>query len=387
MPSGLPLASVDDLRRAFHDGIRARSDRRSDRITGSIYDLLGGTTAILLSREGARDKDLFGADYFDTAKGDDLSARGAARYGIERTLDTYGTGTCTIVRPNASAGGGTVWNGTRIQVVGGDRTTYYRTTADVQVGASDVKATLPVRATSFGPAAAIDIDQPDQGVTVDDELFDNTFAVAALVVGPGTTFEDAATYRARVRQTRITQRVGYEDRIIAAAKAAGASYVALFRSDLGSPDLGLNACYVGDSGYSCPLALRGAIAASLEGVRVCGADLFIRGMTRQALTVNADVHLWDNPGKFDTIALAEELAQALCGEFVGTTRGFGYRLDALAGEMGSRSSAVQSVIWNTPSTDASILTGSPPHFPHTLTRYTLRPEDVTLNFKPPLPPS
>lgn len=387
MPSGLPLLTVDELRRAFHDGIRARSDKRSDRVSGAIYDLFAGTCAVLLSREAQRDKDLFGADYFDTAKGDDLTNRGSARYGIDRILDAYGTGTCVLARPTAGDGAGTIWNGTRIQVVGNDRATYYRTTADVQIGAAALTATLPVRATSYGPGPAISSTTPSPNITVDDELFDNTFAVQALVVAPGTTFEDAAAYKARVRQTRITQRVGYEDRIIAAAKAAGAVYVALFRSDVGSPDLGLNACYVGDASYTCPDSLLRAVTVALESVRVCGADLFVRPMTTSARSFNADVHLWDNPGKFDTVALAEELAQAICGEFVGTTKGFGFRLDALAGEMGSRSEAVQSVVWNAPSADATILVGSPPHFPDTLTRYTARPEDITLNFLPPLPPS
>lgn len=387
MPSGLPLATVAELRRAFHDGIRARSDRRSDRVSGAIYDLFAGSCAIILSRESQRDKDLFGADYFDTAKGDDLTQRGSARYGIDRILDTYGTGTCSIARSSAGAGAGPIWNGTRIRVVGGDRTVFYRTTADVQVGPNDLTATLPVRATSYGPGPAISVTAPDPDVTIDDELFDDTFAVQALVVAPGTTFEDAPTYRARVRQTRIENRVGYEDRIIAAAKAAGAAYVALFRSDIGSPDLGLNACYVGDTGFTCSAALRGAVIVALESARVCGADMFVRAMTKQALTFNADVHLWDNPGKFDGIALKQELAQAICGEFVGTSKGFGYRLDAIAGEMSQRSEAVQEVVWNSPSSDATILVGSPPHFPHTLTRYTVRPEDITLNLLPPLPPS
>ena len=82
MPSTQPIPTLADLRRAYSDGIVGQRERRADTHDGSAYDLLGGMSAMLFSRQAQRDRDLFRANYFDSAEAEDLSNRGLRLYSV-----------------------------------------------------------------------------------------------------------------------------------------------------------------------------------------------------------------------------------------------------------------------------------------------------------------
>ncbi len=106
MPSALELPKISDLVKAFHDSVSGTKDKRADVRTGSAYDYIAGISGMIWSRESQRDQDLFRADYFDTATGNELTDRGLQVYGIPRVLDTFGTGLITVSRATTSGGAG-----------------------------------------------------------------------------------------------------------------------------------------------------------------------------------------------------------------------------------------------------------------------------------------
>src|SRR6185312_11844872 len=111
-----PQPTIDDFLTTYGQAIVGGKDEFADVREGSVYDYPGGVSSILWSREVQRDEDMFSSDYLDTAVGDDLTALVLDRFGIQRVLDAPGTGVADLSRPNANAGGGTVWAGTRIPI-------------------------------------------------------------------------------------------------------------------------------------------------------------------------------------------------------------------------------------------------------------------------------
>jgi hypothetical protein len=380
MPSGLPLPTIADLTQAFHSAVRARRDRRADGRDGSAYDYIAGTSAILWSREAQRDADLFRAIYFDEAEAEDLTERTRRLFGIDRVLDTPGRGFATLVRPTATRGAGTVWEGTRIRDAAAASTSIaYSAAQNTDVQASDLYTVVPIRATQTGGGVAV---HASRGTAqLDDPLWDPSWTVASLSCDDGTDFELAHVFRARVRAQRLAQRAGYAPRIIRVCESVGADHVALFRSDYGGEDHGLNACYVGDAGYSGSLDLVRRVTVALEPVRVCGADMPVRPLTVATLSVRASVTLWDDPAHFHVAALEQTLRAALLSAFDGAREGFSYQRDALAGALTRVSDAVQSVRFDEPLSDASVLQSG--QFPSTLTRYVLPPTSCRLTFQGP----
>lgn len=376
MPSPSPLPTIDEIVAAFHASVRARRDKRADGRAGSAYDYIAGLSAILWSREAQRDADLFRAIYFDDAEADDLTARAKALFGIDRVLDTFGQGFATLVRPTSAAAEGTIWTGTRFRVANGVADSVaYAAIRDVAAQATDRYAVVPVRATRTGPGVAL---REGGSAFVDDALWDSTWTVQSLTCEDGTRFEPAHEFRARVRAQRLAQRVGYDPRIVQACQDAGAAHVALFRSDYGGDDHGLNACYVGDAGYSGSPELVRRVTVALESVRVCGADLPVRPLTAGSLSVRAVVSLWEAPAYFHLADLELTLRSALLTAFAGTSAGFVYHRDALAGALARVTDAIQSVSFLSPAADIAVLVGG--QFPPTLTRYALQPADVFLDF-------
>jgi hypothetical protein len=184
-----------------------------------------------------------------------------------------------------------------------------------------------------------------------------------------------------VRAERLAARVGYEPRILQACQDVGASEVALFRSDQAAADYGVNACYVGDAGYSGSVDLIRHVTVALESVRVCGADMPVRPLMAASLTANATIALWDQPTTFNLDQIELTLRGALLAAFAGSTSGFVYQRDALAGALARVSDAIQAVSFTSPSNDITILVNG--QFPPTLTRYSLAPANIFFTFTGP----
>ncbi len=385
MPSALPLPTIEELERAFHDGAKSL-DKRSDGRVGAVFDHFAGLGAMFFAREAQADQDLFRATYFEHADGADLTELVQVRDGIARLQDAYGTGTAFISRASAAAGAGTVWAGTRFVLTAsasGERRVYACTT-DTAIGATPLASTIPVRAAIPGREGAIDADTSrNLRRTIDDPLWDTSWSFDSVACDEGTTFEPADPFRARVRQTRKDARAGYRKSIIDAAIAVGAANVALFAGDYAGAayDHGLNVCYVGDSSYVGSAALVGDVLIALESWRVLGAPIQVLPMASGVLSIDATVRLWSDPGGLPVVELRSALTSALVNYFGGREGGFAYRLDAMAGAMTAVAPRyVQSVVWTTPSSDLAVTTGSPPQFPATLTKWRVGAGDVKLAF-------
>jgi hypothetical protein len=387
MPSRLPLPSIAELRRAFHDGARGTLDRRGDTHDGSNFDDIAGVSAIIWSRQAQRDADLFRANYLSGARGADLTDRVQQRFGIARVLDTKGTGTVVLTRASASAGGGTFWQGTRIRVRsldGRSESLAYAVAADTAVGSTALVAYVPIVAPATGDGYVLDtLTAGGIPPIIEDALWDPSWQVSRLTCAAGTPYESDKSLLSRALQAHSDTRVGYERIIVDTCRAQGAANVQLYRSSFAGPDndFGLNSVYVGDSGFSAtPTLIRKCIVA-LESVRVLGADLAVRAMASAPLDVTANVFLWDDPNQVDVVDVQGAIGSGLVGYFTGKDRGFSYRLDAMAGAMTRNTSLVQSVAFTSPTSDAPILQGTPPQPPLVLLKYQLRA--LSFSFKGP----
>lgn len=384
MPSRKPLPTIAELVKAFHDGVRGQRLETSDRRDGSVYDYVAGPTAILWRQQAQRDRDGARAGYFDDADAQDLTDRGLSLFRVARIVDTYGTGTAILTRTSTSAGAGSFWAGTRIRVNGATAnltTSTYAVATRVDVSATATTATIPIRANLFGPGTAV----VSANAQVEDVLWDNTWTVQSLICSDGTKFEKAADYRARVRALQFQNRVGFRAGIITACQNVGAGAVAVFAPNFAGDanDFGICAVYVGDGSYTGTTALVNASILALESVRVLGADMLVGAMLPVNTSINATVYLWDDPAHIETTQLQTAITNAAVREFSETGNGFAYSRDAIGGAMRKASPLVQSVTFTTPSSDASIMVGSPPAFPTTLNRYILTPQNVAITFAPP----
>lgn len=386
MPTAIAEPTLAELVKAFHDGVRATRDRYADGHQGAVYDHFAGVGAIHWTRQARRDTDLWRAIYFATADGADLTRLLADRYDFDRVADTYGTGAASLRRPTAAAADGTFWQGTRIAVHGPlIESTRYVVAADTPVGATELSANVPVRAERPGPGTAISVGA--DAARIDDPLWDTTWVVDSLTCDDGTAFEPAPVSRARFRDARIAARVGFLEALVLACKEAGAVNAVLFPSDYGGDDedRGLNMAYVGDAGFSGTDALVRAVQLRLERTRVLGDNLQVGPLARSDQPIAADVYLWDSPARVNTTALRAVLVGTLLGYFDGTSGGFSYDRDAMAGAMMKASPAVQYVTFDLPASDAGVLSvvDDQLNFPATLSRYRVRDEDITLRFLSP----
>lgn len=389
MPSAFAEPTVAELLQAFEDGVRAQKDRYVDVREGALYEHWSGVAAILWSREARRDTDLWRAVYLDSAEGKDLTNLLQDRYDFEREEDDYGTGTALLKRTSTAAGAGTVWEGTRILVHGDAQLPkIYVVTEDKDVGATDTTATISIRADRVGPGTAIAVIAGSPLARVDDPIWDTAWTVDTLTCTDGASFEPAPQARARFRETRKAARAGFVDAIVTACKAVGAANALLFPSNYAGEayDYGLNVAYVGDENFTATDALVRAVKIELENWRVLGDNLQILPMARANLVVDADVNLWDTPGRVNQAEVRALLKGAIKGYFDGRTAGFSYDRDAMSGAMLKASPAAQFVTFNAPSSDVQLMTtiGGLPNFPATLTRYQVRDDDITLTLLPPV---
>ncbi len=342
MPSTMPLHEVRDFLRAARSALTGERDRYGDRRSGALYNHASGPMAVLLSREEDRDKDAFGAIYFDDATSDDLTDLVQERFLdasgnplVPRILDTYGVGATTFRRSSAAAGAGTIWAGTRIEVQG-TLPRIFVVTADTPVTASALTAeNVPIRPDErgSGQGQALTFD----GLSLIDALFDPLLQPTSLQCGDGTDFEPAEDYRARTRSTLIDRRNGYAKRITDVCQAAGAVYVMPFASRYGLAasdfldDHGCNAVYVADANFSSTAALVNACDVALEACRVLGADLWVGGITQTQLQIGMLLNLIDDPGRLDVVPIRRAASAALLQQFGPSDAGFIFKASALSG--------------------------------------------------------
>lgn len=369
-----PEPSIRELLEAAAVAVRGLADKSADFVRGSDYESLLGPSAILWSRQAARDTDLFNAVNFNTSDGDDLTELALARYGKVRVLDSRGTGEAVLAR--AAAGDAeTVWKGTRISIRGPSPKTY-RVTADTTTLATDLTVTVPIEAVEVGPGSAANT---STGLTLDDALSD-TWTVTSLSCGDGTNYERADAFRARIRKERKDARVGQATAIIQSCYKAGAANVALFRSDYAGDafDKGLNYCYVGDQGYTGSQELVKACALALRKVRVAGDHLQVLPMARTPLDISANIYLYDSPVLFD-LNRVERIHRGAIDQYLNGASGrFSYSLDGIRSAIARHTPEVQRVSLIAPASDAAIVEGTNRNFPAVLSRYV--PGTVTLRY-------
>lgn len=383
MPSTQVLPTISDLLTIAGKAVRGESDGYADVRRGSLYDHATGPMAILFSREADRDRDLFADTYFHDATGDALTVLVEGRYGTSRVLSSAGVGTCRFARGSASAGAGTFLQGTRIGF--GTPQILFEVAADTLAGATDVSATVPIRASVMGSGVTL---QGVSGLTLLDPVYDPLWQPVTLSCAPGTDFEPADVYRARSLQERLAARNGYLPRLVQVCQAQGATYVVAFPSQYGltndadgfDDDAGVNAIYVGDANFQSTAALIQACDIALDSARVLGADLWVGGIQRSNLYVQAVVNLVDDPGRLDLVPIRRACSQALLSYFASTSSGYTFKRDALTGAIKSAHPAVQQIAqgaWVSPAADVTL---APTNWPATLTRYVLSPRYINLTF-------
>lgn len=377
MPSTKALPTIADHLAAFGGAVKGQQDRFADTRSGAIYQHPGGAAGILFSRSAQRDRDLYRAIYLDDADGADLTYYISQHFGIDRILDTFGTGWAVFARPNASFGADTLWKGTRIGVTGVFQSVReFAVAADTPAASTAVRVLVPIQATTTGPGWGVPLTQT--GIRLDDPLADTSWTVQSIVCGDGTTFEQADDFRARARATRVAQRKGYTRFLIDTCTTAGAHTVALFESSWGlgatdfADDHGINAVYVADSGFTGSMDLARGCEVACEGARVLGADTMFRPMTTQAVVPDLSVTVSVPLAQVDQGGLARAIQGSVAGYFRGATNGFQYKLDAIAAAA-RVSPLVQDVTVNVPTSDVILTPGA---WPATLVRYTVQPQAV-----------
>lgn len=358
MPSALPLPTIAQLRSDAASALTGQEDIYADARDGAIYDHLSGPTSILFARESDRDKSMFEDCYFDSATGWALTKRGLAIYGTQRVLDSFGTGQCTFARSSASGGGGTFWQGTRVQVAGSPAVEY-QIAIDTPVG-SVLSATVPIKALLTGPGSAV---STTQGLSLEDPLYDPLWGPVQITCSDGTMIEKADAYRARSRAASQLQISGQLATILATLSSPPAlAYPALasvgalsflgipstYNSQIlqpnfaffGSFDCGLNAIYLWSGVQSLSAAALIQATQLLETVRVLGNDLWVGTTVSTPVTVQAYVNLTAPPGQVPLVTVTRQVVSSLLS-FFGNGPVIGYSRQQLEAVMVQSSPYVQ----------------------------------------------
>ncbi len=358
--------TIIELIDAAGRAITGQGDKNADMVRGSDYESILGPSAVIWTREDRRDTDLFDATKFHTAQGKALTELVKDRYGIDRYLDTNGTGTVRMERPTAGSSG-TVWAGTRITIFGGAAKTY-RTTANVAVSSGSLSYVLPIEALVPGPGTKAD---ETENLRFDDSLWDPTWVPSHLVCDDGTTFESASSLIARVRKTRLDQRVGQVKSIQDVCKSVGAANVQVFRSNYGGGayDGGLNVVYVSDLGWEGSPSLVRACFLALRAARVLGDHLQVLPMSRVTLNPVIDVYLATAPALNDIERLYQIHREAVIEYLGGVSGGFSFTKIGILSALARPTPEVQEAVVVTPASDVSVLTNG--NFPAVLNRFVV----------------
>lgn len=378
MPAVRQVPKTSDFLAAWEAGLRGERgvDRNARR--GGVYDLVDGPSALLWAQEAARDRALFLACYADGASGEDLERVVSRRYGVVRVQDDYGVGTALLQRP-AGTGAGTVYRGTRIEVLGsGPFPRVYAVADDVPVGASDLAVSVPVRATRTGAGVQV---STSNLLRVTDELFDASLAPVSLTCADGTEREDDAALLARGRAGKQRRKVGTPTAVTDACLAVGAANVVVLDANVFGDDLdfGVTHVYVADAGFQSPDSLVDACYVALEGARVEGCDAAVLGMVNTPVTdLRLTVTLSDVPARFDLAALTTLIVSAELDDFNARSDFWTWSLasvEAVASDAGG--DAVRQV------SAASAQAPGTPAFVAVLPRFTLAGAAIKVEYLPP----
>lgn len=336
MPANVTLPSVDSYLQAFRGGV-ASGVKFFDSVDGSRYEVWNGVGAVLFNRITQRARGNFENTYFDTARDDALDGIVEFRYPTvdARVQTTRGQGTATLVRASAAAGGGELYQGTRIYAaVNGSSAKYYRLAQSYTVGATDLTLVVNIEADRPGTGQALDTTGASQTILhFEDAVFDATLQPTIVVCTDGTVKETDPQFRARARVERFERRTGYATSIIDAMKAAGAQEVVLFASDFFGDafDHGLNRIYVADSSYSASDDL-------LRACRLAAFDCVMLGMSPQVLPqqranlkLDVTVSLWQASPKTSRDGIERDIRLGIQNYFA--TNPYVWNLHALTGAM------------------------------------------------------
>ena len=397
MPSVDNTPTVPELMRAFHGELSAR-DPDADTHTGSGLDIWGGVAAVLLTRESHRIRDIFRANYFDHARGADLNEILSERFHNGRIVNGPGTGTAQIYRSSLTAGAGTIWQGTRLEVaITNGTTSTYLVSEDTPVSASVNAIWVPITSVATGTDAAINtVPSASTFLRFADPLWDNSWVVQNLQCEPGTVGETQDEAKARIRQLRLDSRVGYPKRIVQACKDAGATNVVLFGSDYldtppgqnpvigslsgGYGDVGLNRIFVGDAGFATTHSLLVKCRRAVASSAVLGTAVQVWGMVPTSFSCSITAQLWDDPGAFDQDSVKEEIANAVVDYFRSGANAFYFRYVTLQGAIMRSVRSIQTLSFSGGPTEPDLFT-----FLNTasLPRYLSEPGDVTITLTGP----
>lgn len=316
LASSRPIPSLDELRAAFRGAVAARElGQTADGHDGQIFDCASGMGALVWRAVAERDQECFRQVYLDGARGADLDLRAASRLQATRVGAVAGTGTARLRRTAATAGAGYIWKGTRILLSadGKDRL-WFEVASDFRVGAADLVAYPSIVQSEAGQCGAVNLEAADCSILrVEDLLWDNTWTVEVLQCSAGTTYEEDHAFLARARSAILDARVGYPATIESACRAAGATLVALFPSDITGTDTGINNVVVGDSGGTTPDSLLRACRFAVARTAIWGVNAQVLPIARLQASIEIAVTLLSAP--VDPGAIRRDVQRAVVGYF------------------------------------------------------------------------
>lgn len=354
MSSQQPLPTTLEMLDAFAAEVRGRR-KVADARRGSLHELVaGGPGAILWAREARRDRDLFRACFFDSARAGDLDYRITSFGGPERIQATRGRGTAVLRRASAAGGAGIIWAGTRVAVYGRPGLRHYRVATDKQV-TTETAVTVAIEAQETGAGFAISAYGGDLNAKLEDLLWDNSWSVERIDCADGTEQETDAAYLGRYRQGKLDRRAGYAKSITDACKAVGAAYVSLFESDFGGVDMGLNRCFVADETLGSPPELIRACRLAVHGVRVLGCDLTVHGMQRVVSDFVVHLTMTQAAMGYDAAGIKLETAEVVRRYLADPLGKHFFSRDALRGAIAGTIRNVQAVDLETAPADADVI--------------------------------
>jgi Baseplate J-like protein len=369
--------TITELVKIGTDAVKGYKDINADTRTGSIYEHVAGSGAILWSREQHRDTDLFRSIRFADAENDELTDYVLKRFNIQRQLDTYGTGVATFVRGTTANGAGTFRAGTRLMVASDAKeSTFYSIASDVAVSSGATLVQIPIQFTKTGPGGLIDTST----AILADPVWDTNWVCTHLTCTNGLAFEQADTFRSRVRQTVLDNRVGFEKFVRQTCFNAGASQVFLFPSNYNGTDNGLNVIYVGDAGYNSTPALITNCLLALEAARVCGDQMQVLGMSPVPVSFNITIHLWADPSGYNTVEIGTLATGAITKYF--QRNKFQFNRNAMGGEIRRLiGNIIQDVTFNSPSSDTFITYGG--HWQSNISAFFTNSSLITISYAGP----
>lgn len=251
--------------------------------------------------------------FLDGAEGDDLDRLAWDRYGLTRKGASAALGAVDILRPNASAGLGTVAVGTRVATLPGIE---YVTTTPAAFGVSDLKSSANVRAVQAGKLTQVAANQIVRFSSAG-ELFDPSLTVNnPLPTAGGEDAESDDLFRSRIRDFWNTARRG-----ILAAIEFGALTVpgvvsaqAIEALSVGGMPARVVNLYIADSSGVASEALAQQVLAALDDYRAAGIAVIIS--TSLPFIVDIGLLLSFRAG-VDTVTLSSNVAGAVVS-FVNT---------------------------------------------------------------------